>query len=189
MLEKSAELAETAEKLNTEIAEKSEIVKKFDEAERKVNEIKIASDKFKTESAKAEIVHAQKETERNQAFEAQEKIKTPEYDYKKHLAALVRLKELERERSERDKLNTEKSRVETAQINVKADQKKFQEDLEKSLKAHQEISALEPKIKEQEQFEKTRETLRNQLADAKAVENQIKSLTEKMNRSARQLSH
>ncbi len=178
--EKTSELSKTAEKLDKEAAEKTEIVKKFDEAEKKVNELKTSSDKLKTESAKAEIIAAQKETERNQAFAAQEKIKLVEADSKKHVAALARLKELERERTERDKLNTEKSRVETAQINVKADQKKFREDLEKSLKAHQEISALEPKTKEQEQFEKMRETLRNQLADAKATANQIKSLDEKM---------
>ena len=179
--EKSAELSVTTEKLNKEVAEKSEIVKKFDESESKVNELKLASDKLKTESAKAEIIHSQKENERNQSFAAQEKIKTSETDYQNHISALARLKELERERGERDKLNTEKSRVETAQINIKADRKKFQEDLEKSLKAHQEISTLEPQVKEQEELEKKRENLRNQLADANAVENQIKSLTEKMN--------
>ena len=178
--EKSAELSEIVEKSNKQVAEKSEIVKKFDEAEKKINELKNSADKLKTESAKAEIINTQKENERNQAFAAQEKIKVVEKDYKKHIAALARLKELERERIERDKLNSEKSRVETAQINIKADQKKFREDLEKSLKAHQEISSLEPKIREQENFEKTRETLRNRIADAKAAANQIKSLDEKM---------
>ncbi|MEP7037531.1 MAG: hypothetical protein ABI891_04240, partial [Acidobacteriota bacterium] len=178
---KSAELSESAEKLNNEVTEKSEIVKKFDEAEKKVNELKTFADKLKTENAKAEIIHTQKENERNQAFAAQEKIKVVEEDYKTHVAALARLKELERERIERDKLNAEKLRVETAQINVKADQKKFREDLEKSLKAHQEISSLEPKIIEQEKFEKERENLRNRIADAKAAASQIKSLDEKMN--------
>ena len=38
--EKFAELAATAEKLNTEVTEKSAIVKKFDTAEMKVNELK-----------------------------------------------------------------------------------------------------------------------------------------------------
>ena len=179
--EKAAELAAAAEKLSGEAAEKSAIVEKFDEAESKVNELKSVADKLKTESVKAELIAKQKEIERVQAFEAQEKIKLVEPEYKAHLAALRRLNELDRERGERDKLNTEKSRVETAQINVKADRKKFQEDLEKSLKAHREIAALEPKVKEQEQFEKTREFLRNELAEAKAAENQIKSLTEKMN--------
>ncbi|CAN5661645.1 SMC family ATPase [soil metagenome] len=176
------ELSVAAEKLNKDVAEKSEIVKKFDEAESKVNEIKTLFDKLKTEDAKAEIIAKQKESERNQAFEAQAKIKLVEEDYKTHIAALARLKELERERIERDKLNAEMARVEKAQVNVKADQNKFQEDLEKSLRAHQEISVLEPKVKEQEQFEKERENLRNQVADAKAVDNQIKSLTDKMNR-------
>ncbi|MGI8642444.1 MAG: hypothetical protein ACR2MG_21145 [Pyrinomonadaceae bacterium] len=179
---KAADLSAAVEKLNKDVAEKSEIVKKFDEAESKINKIKTLSDKLKTESAKAEIIEKQKESERNQAFQAQEKIKLVEADYKMHIAALARLKELERERVERDKLNAEMARVEKAQVNVKADRKKFQEDLEKSLRAHQEIAALEPKVKEQEQFEKERETLRNQLADAKAVDNQIKSLTDKMNR-------
>ncbi len=179
--EKAAELSVNSEKLNKEVAEKGEIVKNFDKAEAKVNELKTLFDKLKTDAAKAEIIAAQKENERRQAFEAREKIAAVEEEHKKHLAALSRLTELERERVERDKLNTEKSRVETAQINVKADRKKFQEDLEKLLKAHQQIITLEPQIKEQEEFEKTRESLRNQLADAKAVENQIKSLTEKMN--------
>ncbi len=178
----SKELTETLTKLEKEFTEKSESVKKFDESEAKINELKNLRDKLNSENTQAEFVEKQKENERNQALNAQEKIKLVESDYKTHVLALSRLKELERERIERDKLNTEMARVEKAQVNVKADQKKFQEDLEKSLKAHQEISALEPKIAEQEKFEKERETLRNQVAEAKANENQIASLTEKRNR-------
>ncbi|MDQ3181584.1 MAG: AAA family ATPase [Acidobacteriota bacterium] len=176
------ELSETSEKLNKTVAEKGEIVKRFDESETKVNELKTLRDKLQSETSQAEFVERQKESERNQALNAQEKTKRVEAGYKTHIAALSRLKELERERIEREKLNAEMARVEKAQVNVKADKKKFQEDLEKSLKAHQEIAALEPKILEQERLEKERETLRNQVADAKAVENQIASLTEKMNR-------
>ena len=178
---KAAELSAAAETLIKDVAEKSAIVQKFDEYESKVSQLKNLADKLKTENIKAELIAKQKETDRQQSFEAQEKIKIVETDYKTHLAALLRLSELDRERGERDKLNAEKSRVETARINVKADQKRFQEDLEKSLKAHREIAALEPHIKEQEQFEKEIETLRNQVADAKAADNQIKSLSEKMN--------
>lgn len=176
------ELSKTAETTTKVVAEKSETVKRFDDSETKVNELKTLRDKLQAETAQTEFVEKQKESERNQASNAQEKIKLVEADYKTHIAALSRLKELERERIERDKLNAEMARVEKAQVNVKADQKKFQEDLEKSLRAHQEISALAPKISEQEQLEKERETLRNQVADAKAVENQIASLTEKRNR-------
>lgn len=176
------ELSESLTNIEKEFAAKSEIVKKFDESETKVNELKTFHDKLQTETTQTEFVEKQKENERNQAMNAQEKIKLVEADYKTHIAALLRLKELERERIERDKLNAEMARVEKAQVNVKADQKKFQEDLEKSLKAHQEIAALEPKCTEQDQLEKERETLRNEVSDAKAVENQIASLTEKMDR-------
>ena len=138
-------------------------------------------DKSKTDAAKAEIIAAQKENERRQAFEARKKIASVEEEHKKHLAALLRLTELERERVERDKLNAEKSRVETAQINVKADQKRFQEDLEKSLKAHSQIAELEPRVKEQEELEKQQEVSRNHLAGAKATESEIKRLNEKLN--------
>ncbi len=178
----SQELTESLTKFEKEFADKSEIVKKFDESESKVNELKTLRDKLQSETTQAEFVEKQKENERNQALNAQKKIKLVEADYKTHVAALLRLKELERERIERDKLNAEMARVEKAQVNVKADQKKFQEDLERTLKAHQEIAALEPKCTEQEQLEKQLETLRNQVAEAKAVENQITSLTEKMNR-------
>ncbi len=170
------DLTATLTNLEKEFAERNEIVKKFDESEAKVNELKTLRDKLNTENTQAEFVEKQKENERNQALNAQEKIKLVEADYKTHIAALSRLKELERERIGRDKLNVEMARVEKAQVNVKADQKKFQEDLEKSLKAHQEIAILEPKISEQEQLEKERETLRNQVADAKAAEKQLKIL-------------
>ncbi len=74
--------------------------------------------------------------------------------YKTHLEALGKLKELERERVERDKLNAEIKRVETALVNVKADQKRNQEKLESALKAHQEIKELEPKVEEQTNWKK-----------------------------------
>ncbi len=173
-------LSESLEKLNTEIETKSEIVKTFDEKESKFNEIKIALDKSKTEFTRAEFAQKQKESERNQAFEAQEKIKAVEADYKIHIEALGKLKELDRERTERDKINSELKRVETAQVNVTAEQKSNAEKLDSALKAHKEMAELAPKIIEQEQFEKERESLRNKIADARAAENQIKSLDAKL---------
>ena len=174
------ELSKTAETTTKVVAEKSEIVKRFDDSETKVNELKTLRDKLQAETAQTEFVEKQKESERNQASNAQEKIQLVEADYQTHIAALSRLKELERERIERDKLNAEMARVEKAHVNVKADQKKFQEDLEKSLKAHQEISALEPKIIEQEQLENESKISRNQMADAKAADKQLKILNQEI---------
>ena len=64
-----------------------------------------------------------------------------------------KLKELDRERGERDKINAELKRVETAQVNVKAEQKNVAEKLDSALRAHKEIKELEPKIKTEEELE------------------------------------
>jgi len=176
------ELAENLEKLNAEVAEKSESVKRFDAVEAKVNELKTAFEKLQTEKIRGEITLEQKQNELNQAKSATEKIKLVETDYEKHVSALGMLKELERERVERDRLNQEKSKIEQAQANVRADQKRWAENLEKALNAHREIESLVPRVVEQEAFEKQLTALQVGLANAQAKENLIKSLDEKMNR-------
>ncbi len=178
--QQAAEFSKTLGNLEKEVSEKSSTVKKFDETERKVNELKSALDRLQNEKTKVEFLRQQKENELKQAQNAAEKIKLVENDYQKHIDALGKLKEFERERLEREKLNTAKSKIENALVNVKSDQKRFQEDLEKVQKAHLEIEKLKPQVVEQEQLEKRRETLRNDLAKSEAVENQIKSLIAKM---------
>lgn len=176
------DLSATLADIEKEISEKSASVKQFDDIERRVNDLKIAFENLNTEKIRAEITLEQKLNEFNQAKTASEKIQTVQSDYEKHISALGKLKEFERERVERDKLNQEKSKIETAQINVKAEQKRFQENLEKSLNAKRESEILQPKIAEQETLEKQVDALRNSLANAKAKENSIKSLDDKVNR-------
>jgi len=170
------ELAENLEKLNAEVLEKSESVKRFGAVEVKVNELKTAFEKLQTEKIRAEITLEQKQNELDQAKRAAEKIKFVETDYQKHIAALRMLKELERERVERDKLNQEKSKVETAQANIISDQKRWTENLEKALNAHREIESLKPQVAEQETFEKQLKALQVNLANAQAKEKIIRSL-------------
>jgi exonuclease SbcC len=180
--DQAKELAETLEKLNSEVAEKSAAVKRFDEIEQKVNELKIVFEKLQNEKIRAEITLEQKENERRQAQSAAEKIELVRADYQKHVSALGMLKELERERIERDKLNQEKSKIEHAQANVTAEQKRWAENLEKVLTANREIESLKPKVKEQEKFETDLNALRLDLANAQAKEKLISSLDEKMMR-------
>ncbi len=175
------ELAKTLEVVEKEVSEKSVSVKKFDEIEVKVNELKTAFEKLNNEKTRAEILRQQKENEVIQARTAAEKIKFVEADYKKHISALGKLKEFERERSEREKLLNEQRKIETALTNVKADQKRFQENLEKAQAAHKEIERLRPNVHEQELFEKMRDDALEQMADIRAKENQIRSLDDKMN--------
>jgi len=178
----AAELAENLGKLNIEVSNKSATVKQFDEVEAKVNELKFAFEKLQTEKIRYEITLEQKQNELNQAKSATERIKLARADYQKHISATGKLKELERERVERDKVNGEKSKSETAQANVRADQKRFQENLEKVLDARQEIESLKPRVREQEELEKQLNALQIGLANVQAKEKLIKSLDEKINR-------
>jgi exonuclease SbcC len=175
------ELAKTLENLEKEVAEKSETVKKFDEVEAKVNELKNALDRLQNEKTRAEILLQQKENEVNQARNASEKIKLVQIDYQKHTEALGKLKEFERERGEREKLNVEFHKIETAQINVGNEQKRLLENLEKAQQAHREIEKLKPLIAEQELLEKRRDDIIEQIAQTRAKEAQIRNLDEKMN--------
>ncbi|MEP6900590.1 MAG: SMC family ATPase [Actinomycetota bacterium] len=175
------ELSKTLETTEKETAEKSETVKKFDETERVINELKSALDRLQNEKSRAEILLANKENELNQARNAAEKIKAVEEDYQKHLDALGKLKEFERERTEREKLHVEQRKIETAQINVVAEQKRLQENLEKAQQAHREIGKLTPLTAEQEMLEKMRDDFIEQIANTKSKVEEIRRLDEKMN--------
>ena len=178
--EQAKELKATVEKTEKEVAEKSAAVKKFDETETAVNELKNTFEELNTEKTKAEIILAQKQTEKNEAEKAAAKIKEVEADHQTHLAALAKIKELERERGERDKLNAQITNVKSAIVKIEAERNSEQKNLENALKAHQQIEQLKPQTESQTEFEKRRETLRNDLASANAVEKQIANLKLKM---------
>jgi exonuclease SbcC len=174
------EFSKSLAEIEKEVAEKSEIVKKFNETEAKVNELKSVFERLQSEKTKAEFLLANKENELNQARQAAEKIKAVEADYHKHLSALGRLKELERERIEREKLLAEQRKVETAQINVLADKKRFEENLEKAQAAHKEIEKLTPLVEEQEVLESRVKDFIEQISVIRTKEAEIKRLETKM---------
>ena len=175
------ELQKALREIEREVAEKSEIVKKFNETESRVNELKAVFERLQSEKTRAEFTLANKETEVKQARGAAEKIKAVEADYQKHTNALGRLKELERERVEREKLNVEQRKVETAQINVLAEKKRFEENLEKALTAHKDIEKLVPLVERQETLESRVKDLIEQLSAVRTKEEEIKRLDAKMN--------
>lgn len=176
-----AELAKSLEITEKEVAEKSEIVKELNATEAKVNELKAVFDRLQNEKTRAEFALAQKESEVAQARAAAEKIKAVEADYQAHSDALGKLKELERERGEREKLLSQQREIETTQIKISAEKKRFEENLEKAQAAHKDIEKLTPLVEEQETLEKTRDDLIEQIARIRAQESEIKRLDDKMN--------
>lgn len=179
--EQAEKLNKALEEIGKEVTEKAQSVRRFDETEREVNELKNAFEKLNAEKTKAEIIFSQKANEKRQAEDAAAKIKTVEADYKIHIESLGKLKELERERGEREKLNSEKQKIETAQAKIDSDKKRFEENLEKALKAHKEIEVLKTKVYDQEILEKQRDDLIEQIAAIRNKQEQIKRLDEKMN--------
>ncbi len=182
LVAESVKLAADLEKVNSEVISRLEIVKNLEAKESRANELKTIYGNIISERSRADLVAGQKKAELENALEAATTIDKVKADAEKHAAVQDRLKELERERGERDRLRTGLAKVEAAIIAVNADQKHFQEGLENASKAHKSIDDLKPFVAEQGRLEKELDVLRNALAHAKAAENQIKGLDEKIER-------
>ncbi len=176
------EFVDAREKLTVETAEKSTVVKRFDERESSVNRLKEARDKILSDTRNAELVLKQKENEKNLAFAAAEKIKLVESDYKTHVAVVAELKNLETKRAERDRIQTELNKTENRITSARAEQKSGGENLKKVAEARENIRKIQPQVIEQESLEKQRDNLKTDLAEAKAAENQVTGFEEKLKR-------
>jgi exonuclease SbcC len=174
------ELGSALEELEAEVSKKDETVARLDKIESDLRELKNTVDRLQNEKARAEILAQQKATELERSRLASERIKLVAADNSRHLAALARLRELERERGERDRLRMEYAEINTAAANVKADEKRFREELERCENAHREVTRLAPEVKAYDELVKRRDALRNRVADARAKENHLKSLEEKV---------
>ncbi len=178
----SGRLSSELEVLNGETEKKLELVKVLDEKESRINDLKTNFDNKNTEKSRAEFILGQKQNERETARAAAATIKDVKEDAEKHVSILGRLKEFERERTERDRLRIELAKVEAALVAVNADQKHFQRDLENALKAHKTIEELKLAAADQEKLEDAVEKLRNSLAHSAAATNQVKNLDAKIER-------
>lgn len=178
----TVELSEKLEKLGRDAAEKAGVVQRFDDMEKVVTELQRNLESLRADIAKADFVLKQKENDVERSREAAASVKFAKPGAEKHLYALARLKDLERERHDRDKLRSEMTKVDTALMSVRTEQEKFRENLENALKAHQEIGTLTPQVKQYEELETKREKLRNDLANAKVKEQEIARQNEQIER-------
>lgn len=151
-----------AEKLRAQVA-------KFEAIESEISGIRDELDRASERLTKAKVSAGTLEAEVKNATEAAEKLNASRPGHEEHLKALGMLKELERERTERDRLNKEISEVEQALAKVRSDKERYEADLEKALNAHRRIEDLKPKAEEQKRLEKKREELRNALAEARSA--------------------
>jgi DNA repair protein SbcC/Rad50 len=174
----AADLAAELEKLSVELRDQSESVKLLDEAESKVSGALAELEKLRAEKARAELVFAQREADLKRSRDAAAMVAEVRADAERHLAALARLKELERERAERDKLAAELSKIESAIERVKTEKVHLEKDLENIQAARREIEELSKLVPEQDRLEAEIGHFRNHLVTAEAAARSAKAAEE-----------
>jgi exonuclease SbcC len=148
----AADHAVELETLSIELRDQSESVKLLDEAEAKVSVALAELEKLRAEKARAELVLAQRETDLNRSCDAAAKVAEVKADAERYSAADARLKELERERAEREKLMVELSKIESAIERVKTEKVHLEKDLENIQSARHEIDELNKLVPEQDRL-------------------------------------
>lgn len=170
------ELNETLAMLQKEIEEHSRVVKELDATEAKVSETGKRKERLSFESEAAARRLKEKESERDKAKTAVEKLSLIESDYKVHLAALETLSQLETQRTARDELKNKTTKVETSIVAVQSEIKRLENEIAKALKAGIDAKELEPLIKEQESLETKREELIAKRAQAQSANEHLKQI-------------
>ncbi len=163
-------------------ADRQTEVELLDKAEAAVQESKAEFDKHQAEHTRLTVTLADKQNQLTRSRDASAKIAEVKLDFEKHTEATSHLKELERERSEREKLREGLSKVEAAFALVRADQKYSQDSLDRALKAHSSMNALRSAAVEEERLESEVAKMRESAANVKAIGNQIAALDAKMER-------
>ncbi len=154
------ELSRSVDEISRRVEEKAEIVKTFDEAEAAFAALYAELEKHRAEKAKADVLVCQREAEYNQSRDAAARLEAVRADSEKHLEALGRLKEFERERGEREKLRLESQKVESAIANVLSERKLLEQELESIRRSHEAIESLKKLATDQERLEREVEQLR-----------------------------
>ena len=176
------ELATSREQVQVEAAARQDQVSALDAAEARVTKARADRDRHLNDKARLEIKLAEKLGELKASQEAARMVEEVRADYERHTAAVLRIAEMERERTARDKLRDEISKVESALAAVHADQKYTQESLDRALKAHATINGLHRDAAEQDRLENELSKLRDTRAHSRAIADQITRLDEKIDR-------
>lgn len=168
--------------LSAELTAKQARVKELDDLERRVSGLKTALERSHADRDRADLVLKQAEQALARSEDAAAKIESTRADHERHLAAVSRIKELEREREARDRLRAELVKADTAIVHVKSEQKRLADDLTKVQNARQEIESLRPKVEEQALIEKEITELRDHIANTKNADERIESIERELKR-------
>jgi exonuclease SbcC len=175
-------LRSALDQIQTETDAKRSQVRELDELEANLGTLLADLERSRNERARADLLHAQRKAELDLAKQAAEKIDAVKCDHSKHVEALARLKELERERDAREKLRIACTKIESAIAAIHADQKHLNRDLESIQKSHAAIESLKKLVRDQERLERDVERLRADVNRLDAALTKMKSLDEQLER-------
>jgi exonuclease SbcC len=174
--ERAEELSETLAALRSEAETRERAVAEFEEAERLALEARARADRLEVERESAERRLRDLQVNLEAARAAAERQRETEADSRAHLEALERLRALETERAERDRLSNEVRDVERMTASAESDVRRLEDALERARAARAALVELEKLVVVQEDLERERERLRDLLAHARAAAERLARL-------------
>jgi exonuclease SbcC len=173
---RAEELTASLSSLRRETGERERAVAALDEAERRVTESRAAADRLEVERDSAARRLKDLQSGLDAARRAAERQRATEADSRAHLEALERLRGLEGERAERDRLRAEASDAARLTASAESDVRRLDDALRRARDAAAALAEIEKEVAAQAAQERERERLRDLLAQARAAAERLAHL-------------
>ncbi len=157
-------LSDAVREIGAETENRKASVSKLDETEARVSKLKAEFDAGENTRLRAELIFGQRDLELKASLVAAAIVENMKADHQLHVESLNRLRGLDQQRAERDKLRQSIAKSEAARTNAAAEKIRIAEDLERVEKARRTIAAIEPDLRKYEEFDRERVRLRSEIA-------------------------
>jgi exonuclease SbcC len=173
---RAEELDELLARFRREAEERERAVEELDRAEARTAEARALADRSEVvrDSAAQRLHELQGALEAARA--AAERQRATESDYRAHLEATERLRALEAERTERERLREEASASARLVASAEADVRRLEDSLTRARQARAALEEIEKDVTAQAELERERERLRDLLAQARAAGERLSRL-------------
>jgi exonuclease SbcC len=170
------ELTESLAAFRRETEERERVVAGMDEAERRVTESRAVADRLEVEKDSAARRLRDLQGGLADARRAAERQRATAEESRSHLEALERLRGLEAERVERDRLRAEGADATGMTASAEADVRRLEDALRRARESAAALAEIEKDVAAQGELERERERLRDLLAQARAAAERLAHL-------------
>lgn len=175
------ELTERLGELENGADELQRTVSRYDEVEARLGGLLAEAERLRGELARADLVLKHRGSDLTRSREAAGRIADVKADAEAHQNVLGRLKELERERGERQKLRDALASNEAALNAVKTERKHLLQESDKFQQAHLKIKSLKGQASDQERLESKLGAKRLEFAKAESATEQLSKIDARLN--------